>query len=85
MLAVTLSLASAPRASGAQGAGAAPPARPNPAIAPLVPGDRLLLKIWLDSSYVDTVRVDESSNVVLFRKLEPLPTSAKFTPTRRSG
>ena len=41
--------------------------RPNPASAPLAPGDKLLLKIWLDSSYVDTVRVDESVNVILPR------------------
>lgn len=80
VLAVTLLLASAVRVSGAQGAAAAPSTRPNPAAAPLVPGDRVLLKIWLDSSYVDTVRVDESSNVVLPRvgptSLRGVPVSA---------
>jgi protein involved in polysaccharide export with SLBB domain len=39
----------------------------NPTTAPLTPGDKLLLKIWLDSSYVDTVRVDQLSQVVLPR------------------
>ena len=39
----------------------------NPTRAPLAPGDKLLLKIWLDSSYVDTVRVDQLSQVVLPR------------------
>lgn len=41
--------------------------RPDPARAPLAAGDRLLLRIWLDSSYVDTVRVDESVRVILPR------------------
>jgi protein involved in polysaccharide export with SLBB domain len=41
--------------------------RPNPAKATLAPGDKLLLKIWLDSSYVDSVRIDQSLHVVLPR------------------
>jgi protein involved in polysaccharide export with SLBB domain len=39
----------------------------NPHAASLQPGDKLLLKIWLDSSYVDSVRIDQSSHVVLPR------------------
>jgi protein involved in polysaccharide export with SLBB domain len=41
--------------------------RPDPQRTPLAPGDKLLLKIWLDSSYVDSVRIDQSSSVVLPR------------------
>jgi protein involved in polysaccharide export with SLBB domain len=41
--------------------------RPDPQRVPLAPGDNLLLKIWLDSSYVDSVRIDQSSSVVLPR------------------
>jgi protein involved in polysaccharide export with SLBB domain len=41
--------------------------RPDPTTVALRPGDKLLLKIWLDSSYVDSVRVDESSTVILPR------------------
>jgi len=41
--------------------------RAEPQKAPLAPGDKLLLKVWLDSSYVDSVRVDLSSSVVLPR------------------
>lgn len=41
--------------------------RAEPQKAALSPGDKLLLKIWLDSSYVDSVRIDQSSHVVLPR------------------
>ena len=41
--------------------------RADPQRAPLSPGDKLLLKIWLDSSYVDSVRIDQSTHVVLPR------------------
>jgi protein involved in polysaccharide export with SLBB domain len=41
--------------------------RPDPQKAPLAPGDKLLLKIWLDSSYVDILLIDQASNLVLPR------------------
>jgi protein involved in polysaccharide export with SLBB domain len=41
--------------------------RAEPQKAPLAPGDKLLLKIWLDSSYVDSVRIDQTSSAVLPR------------------
>ena len=59
VLAVTLALG-IPSAAMAQ-------LRPDPQRAPLAPGDKLLLKIWLDSSYSDSVRIDQASNVVLPR------------------
>jgi protein involved in polysaccharide export with SLBB domain len=42
-------------------------ARTDPTKVSLRPGDRLTLKIWLDSSYVDEVRVDEATTVILPR------------------
>jgi protein involved in polysaccharide export with SLBB domain len=59
VLLVTLAL-SIPSAAVAQ-------MRAQPQKAPLAPGDKLLLKIWLDSSYVDSVRIDQSSSAVLPR------------------
>lgn len=35
--------------------------------APLVPGDRLVIKIWLDTTLVDTMRVDQAAMVTLPR------------------
>lgn len=37
----------------------------SPADAPLRPGDRLLIRIWSDSSFADSARVDQTGNVVL--------------------
>ncbi len=59
LLAATIAFAKASPALAQSGA--------NPTQAALTPGDKLLLKIWLDSSYVDTVRVDQLSQVVLPR------------------
>lgn len=44
----------------------------DPANAPLRPGDRLLVKVWLDTTFADTVRIDETGAAILPR-LGPLP------------
>jgi protein involved in polysaccharide export with SLBB domain len=59
-LAVTLALSSA-----------AHPQASDPSNAPLRPGDRLLVKIWLDTTFADTVRIDETGAAMLPR-LGPL-------------
>jgi protein involved in polysaccharide export with SLBB domain len=46
---------------------AAHPQAPDPSNAPLRPGDRLLVKIWLDTTFADTVRIDETGAAMLPR------------------
>ena len=50
---------------------AAYPQASDPPNAPLRPGDRLLVKIWLDTTFADTVRIDETGAAMLPR-LGPL-------------
>jgi protein involved in polysaccharide export with SLBB domain len=50
---------------------AAHPQSSNPANLPLRAGDRLLIKVWIDTTFADTVRIDESGAAVLPR-LGPL-------------
>lgn len=59
VLAVTLAFSMGARAQATS--------RQNPATAALKPGDRLVVKIWLDSGYLDTVRVDEHTAAILPR------------------
>src|SRR4249919_228055 len=47
------------------------PQSSDPANAPLRPGDRLLVKVWLDTTFADTVRIDETGAAILPR-LGPL-------------
>src|SRR5438270_10772963 len=46
---------------------AAHPQASDPSNAPLRPGDRLLIKIWLDTAFADTVRIDETGAAMLPR------------------
>src|SRR5215218_10059928 len=46
---------------------AAHPQASDPSNAPLRPGDRLLVKIWLDTTFADTVRIDETGAAMLPR------------------
>lgn len=46
---------------------AAKPQASDPSNAPLKPGDRLLIKIWLDTTFADTVRIDETGAAMLPR------------------
>ena len=46
---------------------AAHPQASDPSNAPLRPGDRLLVKIWLDTAFADTVRIDETGAAILPR------------------
>ena len=46
---------------------AAHPQVSDPSNAPLRPGDRLLVKIWLDTAFADTVRIDETGAAMLPR------------------
>ena len=46
---------------------AAHPQASDPSNAPLRPGDRLLVKIWLDTAIADTVRIDEAGAAMLPR------------------
>lgn len=39
----------------------------DPSTAPLRPGDRIVLKIWLDTTFADTVRIDERGAATLPR------------------
>ena len=49
-------------------AGAATAQSPeDPARLALIPGDRLLIKVWLDTTFADTVRIDASGAAVLPR------------------
>ncbi|HEY5219662.1 MAG TPA: polysaccharide biosynthesis/export family protein [Gemmatimonadaceae bacterium] len=57
-LAATIFLAPLPRAAGAQTA---------PASLPLRPGDRAVIRIWADSSLMDTLRVDDNGSIMLPR------------------
>jgi protein involved in polysaccharide export with SLBB domain len=52
--------------------GTAHPQSSDPATAPLRSGDRLLIKVWLDTTVADTVRIDETGTAILPR-LGPLP------------
>jgi len=45
----------------------AKPQASDPSNAPLKPGDRLLVKIWLDTTFADTVRIDETGAAMLPR------------------
>jgi len=45
----------------------AKPQASDPSNAPLKPGDRLLIKIWLDTAFADTVRIDETGAAMLPR------------------
>ena len=56
LLAVALTMAST---------SAAHPQASDPSNAPLRPGDRLLVKIWLDTAFADTVRIDETGAAML--------------------
>jgi polysaccharide biosynthesis/export protein VpsN len=47
--------------------GVAHPQVSDPAGAPLRPGDRVLIKVLLDTTFADTVRIDETGSVVLPR------------------
>jgi protein involved in polysaccharide export with SLBB domain len=38
-----------------------------PSNAPLRPGDRLLVKVWVDTVFADSARIDQSGNVILPR------------------
>src|SRR6185503_10523114 len=58
LLAVALTMAST---------SAAHPQASDPSNAPLKPGDRLLVKIWLDTAFADTVRIDETGAAMLPR------------------
>jgi protein involved in polysaccharide export with SLBB domain len=51
--------------------GTAHPQSSDPATAPLRAGDRLLVKVWLDTTFADTVRIDETGTAILPR-LGPL-------------
>jgi protein involved in polysaccharide export with SLBB domain len=46
---------------------AAKPQASDPSNAPLKSGDRLLIKIWLDTALADTVRIDETGAAMLPR------------------
>jgi polysaccharide export outer membrane protein len=46
---------------------AAHPQASDPSNAPLRPGDRILVKIWLDTTFADTVRIDETGAAMLPR------------------
>src|SRR3954470_12169419 len=46
---------------------AAHPQASDPSTAPLRAGDRLLIKIWLDTTFADTVRIDETGAAMLPR------------------
>jgi len=46
---------------------AAHPQASDPSNAPLRPGDRLLIKIWLDTVLADTLRIDETGAAMLPR------------------
>jgi polysaccharide export outer membrane protein len=61
----TQSIAAHPQASD-------PDSVRSPANAPLHPGDRLLVKLWLDTTLTDTVRLDETTSAIIPR-LGPLP------------
>lgn len=39
----------------------------DPARAPLRAGDRILIKVWVDTLFADTVRIDETGNAVIPR------------------
>jgi polysaccharide export outer membrane protein len=39
----------------------------DPVAAPLRVGDRVLIKLWVDTTFSDTVRIDETGNLVLPR------------------
>src|SRR4051812_11760547 len=43
------------------------PQSSDPASSPLRPGDRLLVKVWLDTTFADTVRIDETGAAILPR------------------
>ncbi|MEO7083895.1 MAG: SLBB domain-containing protein [Gemmatimonadaceae bacterium] len=47
--------------------GTAHPQSSDPATAPLRSGDRLLVKVWLDTILADTVRIDETGTAILPR------------------
>jgi polysaccharide biosynthesis/export protein len=59
----------------------------DPASLPLRAGDRLLIKVWLDTTFFDTVRIDESGAAILPRlgpvKLTGLPSSEIADSVRR--
>lgn len=38
---------------------------PNPSDAPLRPGDRVLIRVWADSAFADSARVDQVNHVAL--------------------
>src|SRR6185437_9686530 len=44
----------------------------NPENAPLKAGDRVLIKVWLDTLFADTVRIDDNGAAILPR-LGPVP------------
>ena len=79
LLAVALTMAST---------SAAHPQASDPSNAPLRPGDRLLVKIWLDTALTDTVRIDETGAAMLPRlglmRITDLSSSAIPDSVRRA-
>ena len=77
VLAITASLGSA-----------AFPQVSDPANSPLRSGDRLLVKVWLDTTFADTVRIDESGAAILPRlgaiRLTGLPSRDIADSVRRA-
>jgi polysaccharide export outer membrane protein len=67
---------------------AAHPQASDPSNAPLRPGDRLLVKIWLDTAFADTVRIDETGSAMLPRlgpmHITDLSSSAVADSVRRA-
>jgi len=60
----------------------------DPAAAPLRVGDRVLIKLWVDTTFADTVRIDETGNLVLPRLgslcVRDIPTLALADSVRRA-
>jgi protein involved in polysaccharide export with SLBB domain len=67
LLAATTALSSAAHPQSSQAVNPA-----NPANTPLRPGDRVLVKVWLDTLFADTVRIDETG-AAIFPRLGALP------------
>lgn len=67
---------------------AAHPQASDPSNAPLRPGDRLLVKIWIDTLFADTVRIDETGAAMLPRlgpmRITDLLSSAVADSVRRA-
>jgi protein involved in polysaccharide export with SLBB domain len=60
----------------------------DPAAAPLRIGDRILIKVWVDTTFSDSVRIDETGSVVLPRLgslcVRDIPASTLADSVRRA-